>query len=318
MDNALLNRQVVFFAGKGGVGKSTSAAAFALYAADQDRRVLLVSTDPAHNLADLFHTPIGGEGITRVAPNLDAVEVDVHRETHRYLDGVKENIRRTVRSTMLDEALRQIDLAAHSPGAAEAALFDRMVSLILEESQAYDLLVFDTAPTGHTVRLLTLPELMGTWVDGLLKRRHKRNRDYSHWLGDGEVPDDPLYDVLSRRRQRAAAMRDILLDDQTTAFVFVLVPEYLPITETRNAIRELADWNIHVRHLVVNKLLPEGVTDPFFRERLAREHRWLARIDEYFPDLHPLRLPLLPGDVDSREALDQVAREMARALDPGR
>ncbi len=314
MDHALLDRKVVFFAGKGGVGKSTSASAFALCAARQGKRVLLVSTDPAHNLGDIFHAPIGGEGITRVAANLDALEVDAHRETHRYLDGVKENIRRTVSSTMMEEAMRQIDLAAHSPGATEAALFDRMVSLILEESQDYDLLVFDTAPTGHTVRLLTLPELMGTWVDGLLKRRRKRNKDYSHWLGDGEVPDDPLYDVLSRRRQRAAAMRDILLDDSATAFVFVLVPEYLPITETRNAIRELAAWDIHVRHLVVNKLLPADVTDAFFRERLVREERWLDRIDEYFHDLHQVRLPLLPGDVDSREALDQVAAAIEAEL----
>jgi arsenite/tail-anchored protein-transporting ATPase len=313
----LLQRRVVFFAGKGGVGKSTAAAAFALATAERQRRTLLVSTDPAHNLGDLFHSPVGGQDMRRLAANLDALEIDAHRETHHYLAGVKENVRKAVRSTMLEEALRQIDLAVHSPGAMEAALFERLASLLLDEAAAYDRVIFDTAPTGHTIRLLSLPELMGAWMDGLLQRRRQRNRDYSPWLGDGEVPEDPLFEVLYHRRRRAAHLRELLLDEAMTAFVFVLVPEYLPITETENAIRELAQWGIQVRHLVVNKLLPENIQDPFFRQRLEREHHWLKRIEEAFAGLQHIHLPLMPGDVDSRETLQQVAVQMAQQLELG-
>jgi len=307
----VISEPILFFSGKGGVGKTTTAAAHALVAADSGQRVLLVSTDPAHNLGDAFGRPLGGEP-TRVAGNLDAIEIDPDAECARYIEQVKQNIRATVRSTMIEEAERQIDMAGRAPGAYEAALFDRMVGILLDEAhpgeaQGYDQVVFDTAPTGHTIRLLTLPELMGAWVDGLLRRRTEHNRERSQWLGDGEVPEDPLYDLLSERRRRIAAVRDLMLDPAMTAFVFVLTPEHLPVEETRRALAELDSHRLRVGALVINKVLPEEADGTFVARRREAEAEHLAAIEQHFADRRRYYVPLRAADVRDLDDLRAVA-----------
>lgn len=171
----------IFIGGKGGVGKSTSAAAFALKHANEGLKTLLVSTDPAHNIGDIFQMSIGGK-IKKVYPTLYALEIDPDRETTNYIQTVKNNIKGVVNATMMEEVHRQLDTAKASPGADEAALFDRLITILLEESGNFDKIVIDTAPTGHTIRLLSLPELMGVWIHGLLERRKKANENYSRLI----------------------------------------------------------------------------------------------------------------------------------------
>ncbi len=166
-------KKILFIGGKGGVGKSTSASAIAWKLAAAGKKTLLISTDPAHNLGDIFSVKIGGEA-RRIVPNLYALEIDPEYETTKYINSVKANIKGVVHSSMADEVYRQLDTAKASPGADEAALFDKLISIIIEGSEDYDHLVFDTAPTGHTIRLLTLPELMGVWIEGMLKKRKKQ------------------------------------------------------------------------------------------------------------------------------------------------
>lgn len=301
----LLDRPVLFFAGKGGVGKTTCAALAALAAARAGERTLLVSTDPAHNLGDLFGP--GAPGVTRgVAARLDVLEIDPARETRRYLDEVKANMRRLVSSNLLEEAERQVDLAGRAPGAEESALLERMVAVLLDERTRYQRVIFDTAPTGHTLRLLTMPSLMGAWVDGLLRRRAAHHEARAGWVGGAEVPEDPVFELLHRRRLRLEQARALLADPAVTGIVFVLVPEALPIAETRRGIDELADDGLASAALVVNRVMPEATRDPFYAERKARERIHLARIAEMFAAWPRLELPLLSGDVDSIAALERL------------
>ncbi|MFP4129740.1 MAG: ArsA family ATPase [Halorhodospira sp.] len=310
----MLEAPIVFLSGKGGVGKTTVAAAHALAAAEAGRRVLLVSTDPAHNLGDAFGRPLSGEP-TRVAAGLDAVEIDPDAECARYIERVKGNVRATVRSSLLEEAERQIDMAGRAPGAYEAALFDRMVAILLDDARpgeagGYEQVVLDTAPTGHTIRLLTLPELMGAWVDGLLRQRNAHNRERSQWLGDGEAPEDPLYKLLSERRRRIASVRDLLLDPGTTAFAFVLTPEHLPIEETRRAVAELDEHGLRVGAVVVNKVLPEAADGAFMAKRRAAEAQHLAAIERHFADRARYYVPLGAADVQGLEELRAIGRRL--------
>src|SRR5262245_10177597 len=211
---SLLDRQVLFFGGKGGVGKTTCEAATALAASRMGRRVLLVSTDPAHSTSDIFERQIGPEPVA-LLPSLYAMEIDGAGESRRYVADVKEHISKLFGHSILREANRQIDLAATMPGAEEVALFDRMGTLIRGEDQRFDLVVFDTAPTGHTLRLIRMPELMEAWIKALSRSRRAM-------LGvDQDDREDPILITLSDRLERLRELRARLVSGRTTGFVLV-------------------------------------------------------------------------------------------------
>ena len=300
------SQQIVFVGGKGGVGKSTSAAAIAWKYAEQGNKTLLVSTDPAHNLGDIFDTTIGGEG-KELAPNLFGLEIDPDTETTKYIDQVKQNVKGTVNPTMMQEVYRQLDTAKASPGADEAALFDKIVSIVLDEREHYDKIVFDTAPTGHTIRLLTLPELMGVWIEGLLQKREKTNENYAQLLNDGKPREDPIYEVLRERQRRFKAVRDVLLDESVTGYLFVLNPERLPILETQKAVDLLHNYGIHVCTLIVNRVLPDEVEGAFMLERKEAEAPYLATIQKRFAKQKRIYIPFFARDISTKEQFERYA-----------
>ncbi|AQU78130.1 MULTISPECIES: ArsA family ATPase [Planococcus] len=299
----VLSKNIIFVGGKGGVGKSTSAAAIAWRSAKEGNKTLLISTDPAHNVGDIFNENIGGK-TKAIADNLYALEIDPEIETDNYIKTVKANIKGTVHSSMMEEVNRQLDTAKASPGADEAALFDKLIHIILEERQNFDKLVFDTAPTGHTIRLLTLPELMGVWIDGLLEKRRKTNENYTQLLNDGEPREDPIYDVLRERQERFSKARDLLLDEKETGFIFVLNPERLPILETKKALDLLHQYHLHVKTLIINKILPEEADGKFLMERKKHEKKYLQQIEETFPKQKLVQVPLFSQDIISKTQLE--------------
>ncbi|MDV2582750.1 ArsA family ATPase [Alkalibacillus haloalkaliphilus] len=302
-------QKIIFVGGKGGVGKSTSSAALALANAQAGYNTLVVSTDPAHNLGDIFHQSLSHEK-TQLANHLWGVEIDSAIETKRYMNQVKGNLRGLVKSKMVEEVHRQIDLASASPGAEEAALFDRLITILIEEQAHFDKIIFDTAPTGHTIRLLTLPELMNVWIDGMLEKRQKINDNYTQLLNDGEPVDDPIYGILQQRKEKFAQARDIILNGDVTGFVFVLIPERLPIIETKHAIKQLNQFNLHVKNLIINKVLPKEADGQFLEKRRQIEVSYLRSIDEQFKDQAVLKVPLYEEDISDLERLNIFAEQL--------
>lgn len=307
----VFGRKVIFVGGKGGVGKSTSAAAIALKSAQEGYKTLLISTDPAHNVGDIFDVSIGGKK-KEITANLFAIEIDPDVETENYIKGVKENIKGVVHSAMMEEVHRQLNTAKSSPGADEAALFDKLISIILEERANFDKLVFDTAPTGHTIRLLTLPELMGVWIEGLLEKRKTTNENYSRLLNDGEPVEDPIYDVLRVRQARFSEARKILLNVKQTGFIFVLNPERLPILETRKAIELLNDYDIGISTLIINKVLPKEADGDFLKERKKYEKQYVKMIKETFKQQALIFVPLFSQDIVSKKHLELFSEYFQR------
>jgi arsenite-transporting ATPase len=310
----LVDRRVVFFGGKGGVGKTTCSAAFALVASERGKRVLLVSTDPAHSTADIFGQSIGAEP-RKVSDRLWAIEIDADREAARYVEQVKRDIEKMFSPTVVQRARKQIDLAATSPGLGEVALLDRMIDLIVANDSTrsrWDLIVFDTAPTGHTMQLLRMPEAMTVWIQALVKhRRALVDIDYqSEDQRDAAAATDPVLTALERRRQRLADLRSYVTDRGRTSFVLVTIPERLAIDETARAVDALRETALDIGGLIVNRVLPDGLSGSFYEARKAQEREYLDEIGRRFPRLTRVVVRQLPRDVHGAGPLASVAAQL--------
>ena len=294
----------VFFGGKGGVGKTSCAAAYAMLCARNQQKTLLVSTDPAHSLADLFHEIIGGE-VVLIMPNLYGLEINPSEESTRYIKRVKNNLVQVVSPVILEEIEKQLDAASISPGSEEAALFDKMVEIINELGASFDQVVFDTAPTGHTLRLMALPELLGAWLDRLMEKRQHALKLSGMAMRKGHeqeeiMANDPVLKLLKTRKENLEKAREVLLDQQRLRFVFVLNPERLPVEETSKAVEVLARHGIPVDDLIINRILPDGQTEGFWQKRKAIEEQYLTEICNRFNDKRIIRIPLMDMEVDER------------------
>lgn len=328
-------RRVLFVGGKGGVGKTAVASATALAQARAGRRVLVVSTDPAHNLGHLWERPVG-DRITPLARDLgggalDGIEVDPVATTDAHLAAVGATIRRLMPEHLAAEVDKHMELARDSPGTHESAVLERIAELVDTGLDDYDLIVFDTAPSGHTARLMALPEIMSAWTEGLLRRRGRaekfgaalrgledRDAASESILGTGR-PRDPREErdleirrILLRRRERFEALREVLVDAERCSFVIVLAAERLPVLETVELHEQLVRAGVHVGALVVNKRSPADAGD-FLAERRALEEVHVATLRGALPGVPLLQVPLLPGDVVGQDALERFGAALAQA-----
>jgi arsenite-transporting ATPase len=307
----LIDRQVVFFGGKGGVGKTTCSAAFALSASRQGRNVLLVSTDPAHSTSDIFECRIGS-GRT-LAKGLAALEIDAEAEAARYIGDVKRDIARMFSPNVVRQAHRQIEMAAASPGLAEVALLDRMIDLVVDRSREYDLIVFDTAPTGHTLQLLRMPDAMTAWIQALVRHRRAvveidRGAEQTR---DAAAAADPVLAALERRHERISRLRSTIMDRAMTSFALVTIPERLAIEETARAEELLSDTGVDVGGLIVNRVLPENLEGDFYHSRKTQERAYLTEIERRFPRLRTVHVRQLPRDVYGIQSLERISEQLS-------
>ncbi len=302
--------KIVFFGGKGGVGKTTCSASYAVFSAKSGLKTLLVSTDPAHSTSDIFERIIENT-ITTIFPNLDAIEISGEKESKIYMDNVKISLKNVVSPVIVKEINKQIDAASISPGTEEAALFDKMIEIITEKNDEYDRIIFDTAPTGHTVRLLTLPELLGAWLDTLIKKRSKSVTLMSMANHHGQtdkkdIENDEVIKILRKRYEKINKAKKIMMEDKLLSFIFVINAEKLPIDETVKAISILEKYNVLVDGIVVNKILPENMQDDFWKSKKEQEQKYLDIITATFKGKKIFKLPLLQEDMKSNN-IDNIA-----------
>ncbi|SMG41771.1 ArsA family ATPase [Dethiosulfovibrio salsuginis] len=306
-------RRFTFFGGKGGTGKTTCASSYALNLARRGVRTLVVSTDPAHSLADAVGHPIGSE-VVKLEPNLWGLEIDAALEARRYMESIQSQMLHIVSAAIVEEIKRQLKIAYLSPGAEEAAIFDRFVEIMEQAGDKYDVVVFDTAPTGHTLRLLTLPEVLEVWIEHLIKKRTKAMdlmrmaAKYEKDLQE-KLKEDPIFDILSRRRDMFQRAKDLLTDHELSVFHFVLNPEKMPVLETERAIALLEEFDIKVGSVVVNRIIPAEAGE-FLRRRRESQEGHLATIDEKFGKYGVVKLPMLESDIQGMDDLAKVSRDL--------
>ena len=213
---------------------------------------------------------------------------------------------------VVQQAHKQIEMAAVSPGLIEVALLDRLIDLITDRESAFDTIVFDTAPTGHTLQLLRMPEAMTAWIQALVKhRRALLEID----RGSDENPEavaaaDPVLAALERRQDRLSRLRTTIVDRSRTSFVLVTIPERLAIEETARAAELLADTGVHLGGVVVNRVLPDALEGEFYRSRKAQERVYLEEIHRRFGAMPRIIVRQLPRDVYGLESLTLVSEQL--------
>ena len=285
-------RHAIFVGGKGGVGKTSIASALALARAQQGARVLVVSTDPAHNLGHLWERAVGDDIVTLWQANadgqdnastpgrVDGVEIDPDRTVDAHLAAVSATMIRMLPDRLHRAARDHLESARNAPGTHEAAVLERVAEALETGLDRYDLVVFDTAPSGHTLHLLSMPESMTDWTEKLLANRDRSER-FSVAYGalggtkDTSDRDAELRRMLLRRRARFSLMRDTLADPGRTGFVIVTVAEPMPIAESREVASQLESLGVTLMGVVANRLSPAELM-PVRRER---EEALLANLD---------------------------------------
>lgn len=331
--NLINTRRLLFFGGKGGVGKTTVSAATALLAAQQGQRTLLVSTDPAHNLGHLFDRSIGPATVT-LTENLHAMELDPQLTVDQHLAEVTAVLRRLMPVQLAGEVDKHIELSRQAPGMQEAAMLEKMAQVIADAEQEYDRVIFDTAPSGHTSRLMALPEMMSAWTEGLIKRRDKsdklgarlqrmarRDDKAKQLFGRDPAENDPagtdtdreerIRHILNRRKQRFANLKDTLQDKQNTAFVIVLAAERLPVLESIELYQQLHQTGVQVAGAVINKRSPDNMGG-FIAARREQEAQHLQTLQQALPNLTTQEIPLWEQDVTGIEALESFALTLSQ------
>ncbi|GAA0303758.1 ArsA family ATPase [Halarchaeum salinum] len=308
-----------FFGGKGGVGKTTVSAAYALRCADAGHETLVVSTDPAHSTSDVFGQPFGDDPKpVEGHANLAAMEIDPEAEVEAHLMDIRREMEEQVSQVVVNEIDKQIEMAHETPGAYEAALFDRVIRVMREEADDYDRVIFDTAPTGNTLRLLSLPDFLGDWVDRLIEKRETSLDLYQKAAIGSEEPrktaeNDPIIHRLRERKEKFEFAGRTLREDAD--FYLVLNPDELSVAETRRAVKRLAEHDLDVAGLVVNKVTPEPDDDErgrganYLRERVTRERERIAETEETIPVPVVARIASRTGEVKG-DVLDEVAAEL--------
>jgi arsenite-transporting ATPase len=307
--------RILLFTGKGGVGKTSVAAATALRCADAGGRTLVLSTDPAHSLADAFDRPIGSTP-TRVTSHLYAQQLDV---TERFEDAwgdIRDHLVEVMGWAGVDVV--EAEELAVLPGIDEVfALIDLAEHAA---SGAWETIVVDCAPTAETIRLLSLPEILGWYVKRAFPATRRLAKVARPLLGGitaiPPIAGDKVFAALEQVIERLADVRALLCDRERTSLRLVVNPEKMVIAEARRTATYLALFGYGVDAVVANRLLPDAVTDPWFKAWREAHAEHLAAIEEGFAPLPVLRADLASEELVGVDRLRSFGVDLYDGLDP--
>ena len=309
-----MSARVLLFTGKGGVGKTTTAAATALRCADAGLRTMVLSTDPAHSLADAFGVDLGDLPV-EIRSGLWGQQLD----TQTRMEDAWVEIQTWLLQVFEWAGVAAIEAEelAVIPGLDE--LFALSDIKTYADSDQWDVVVVDCAPTAETLRLLSLPEIMRWYMDRIFPMSRRVNKVVSPILGRVTglpTPGDDVFGSASKFYDRLDGVRELLCDTDRTTVRLVVNPEKLVVAEARRTHTYLSLFGYRVDAVVVNRLLPEAVTDPWFAEWKTRHAEHLAVIEDGFAPVPILRAELAGTELVGCDALDGFGRGLYGDLDP--
>lgn len=290
-----METKFVFFSGKGGVGKTSMACTTGVYYADQGKKTLIVTTDPAANLSDVFEQEIGHR-VTKIdgMDNLFAMEIDPEKATEEY----KERSLAPMRDLFDEEMIKIAEEQLSGPCTEEMASFDKFIDFMGEKD--FDIIIFDTAPTGHTIRLLELPVEWSAHIEESAK-------------GSGHTCMGPVALIQESKKKYDEAIEK-LRDFKQTDFIFVMQPEETSLEETKRSSNELKELGIKTTKIIVNGFIPkEEAINSFFKSRYDMQQKYLVAAKESFKDITLTTMELFDSELKGIEMFRKSGKRLFKS-----
>ena len=308
----------VIFTGKGGVGKTSVAAATALRAADMGYKTLIMSTDPAHSLGDSLDVELGPSPV-KITDNLWGQEVSVFGDLNLNWDVVREHFAHLMASRGIEGVYAE-EMGV-LPGMEE--LFSlSYIKRYNEEQKDFDLLVVDCAPTGETLRLLSLPETFGWFIKMIRNIEKYMVKPVIRPLAkkvkkiDSFVAPEEVYEKVDNLFSSTEGIIDLLADGTKTTMRLVMNPEKMVIKESMRALTYLNLYGITVDRITVNRVMPDQSPDPYFQQWRGIQQKYIDQINDAFAPIPVAEVPLFNNEVVGLEMLRKVGEKVYGSDDP--
>lgn len=307
-------KRIIIFTGKGGVGKTSTAAAHALKASMEGIRTLIVSTDMAHNLSDIFMQEIKNEP-TEIRENLWGLEIDPNYEMENYYGTIQAALKKMMffKDEKQSESFEDIVVF---PGMEE--LFCLLKIKDLHDKGSYDLIIVDSAPTGETISLLKFPELMSWYMEKLFpigKVAMKVIRPVAKIAFKIEMPDKQAMNDIEKLYVMLTELQILLKDRDTCSIRLVTIPEKMVIEETKRNYMYLNLYNFNVDGLYINRIIPDDIDNSFFNEWKCIQKKYIEEIDSVFLNLSRFKIKWYEVDINGIEGLKRIVVDSLNVKD---
>ncbi len=308
--------RIILYTGKGGVGKTTVAAATACKLAQDGKKVLIMSTDQAHSLADSFEMPIGNEE-TEIADNLYAMEIDAVRESELAWGKMKSYFKELL-SARSGNGIETEELLVF-PGLEE--LFSLLKIVEINEEGKYDVLIVDCAPTGETLALLKFPEMFGSFIESVLPMKRKALKVAGPAVSritKIPMPEDSIFDQITELTHQLDKMQQIMSDKEHVSLRIVTTPERIVIKESKRNYTWLHLYDFNVDAVIVNKVYPEQALEGYFAKWMELQAQGMKEIRESFAPVPVFHLDFNRTEIKTIPILSEAAEEIFDGSDPSK
>lgn len=297
--------RIIVFTGKGGVGKTSIAAAHAIQSAKEGVKTLILSTDMAHNLGDVFEMPLG-KTICTVTHNLDALEIDPNYTMENDFKDMSRAVMNLMKSSGMPlESLEAFNLF---PGMDE--LFSLLKILEIYEQGTYDRIIVDCAPTGETLTLLKFPELMSWYMEKFFPLGKVAVRvlsPVSKAIFKIELPDKSAMTDIEKLFIRLIKLQELLKDQKVTSIRLVAMAEKMVVEETKRNYMYMNLYNFHVDALFINRILPKDIDNAFFDAWLGIQNQYLEELESIFTHVPTHKVPWFDTELTGVEGIERIA-----------
>lgn len=312
--------RIIFFAGKGGVGKTSVAAATGIRAAKDGARTLVMSLDIAHSLADVFDLDRGlidqnkGKPF-RVENNLWIQELDIQEEIEKNWGEIHKYLSMLLNTTGLDEILAE-ELAI-LPGMEEISLLLYINKYV--NARKFDVILLDCAPTGESLRFISIPTTLEWYIKKIFRMERtiaRYTRPLVKRLYDVPLPGEEYFDAVESLFKRLKGVDEILVDPKTTTVRLVTNPEKMVLKETQRAFMYFSLYKMNTDAVIMNRILPESVHDAYFEGWREQQGEYIRQAEAYFDPIPLLPVNLFRGEVLGRESLKALAEQIYAGRNP--